>query len=115
MRRPGRMRSVSSAEISFLGFRGGHSSRVEIICSAETLIGILTAVAPLRPHHLIRGSRAMTADVAAAARPKTSVRRILIYLLIAFILITLLLWQTGALRPQPKVALVTASSGPYWD
>ena len=56
----------------------------------------------------------MTTDV-AAARPRTSVRRILIYLLVAFILITLLLWQSGALRPQPKVALVTASSGPYWD
>jgi len=58
----------------------------------------------------------MTTTVAPSSSPsKTSVRRILIYLLIAFILIVLLMWQTGALRPQPKVALVTASSGPYWD
>jgi ribose transport system substrate-binding protein len=59
----------------------------------------------------------MTTEAAPPARParRTSVRRILIYLLVAFILILLLLWQTGALRPQPKVALVTASSGPYWD
>jgi ribose transport system substrate-binding protein len=67
----------------------------------------------------------MTTDVAAASpsesqvssppRRRTSARRILIYLLVAFILITYLLWQAGALRPQPKVALVTASSGPYWD
>jgi ribose transport system substrate-binding protein len=43
------------------------------------------------------------------------VARVLIYLLTAFILITLLLYQTGPLKPRPKVAIVTASSGPYWD
>jgi ribose transport system substrate-binding protein len=55
-----------------------------------------------------------TTEAPPRSRP-TSVRRILIYLLIAFILVVLLLWQTGALRPQPKVAIVTASTGPYWD
>jgi len=55
-------------------------------------------------------------DVPARSPSRSrSFRRILIYLLIAFIAITFLLWRTGALRPPPKIAIVTASSGPYWD
>src|SRR3954469_13444071 len=56
------------------------------------------------------------APTSAPFRDRSRVaRRVLIYLLAAFILITLFLWRSGALRPQPKVALVTASSGQYWD
>ncbi|MEO6435014.1 MAG: substrate-binding domain-containing protein [Tepidisphaeraceae bacterium] len=44
-----------------------------------------------------------------------SARRITIYLLIALILAMLIGWQAGAFKPRPKVALVTASTGPYWD
>jgi ribose transport system substrate-binding protein len=41
-------------------------------------------------------------------------RRIML-LLIAFIAIVIALWYTGAFKPRPKIALVTASQGPYWD
>ena len=44
-----------------------------------------------------------------------SARRALIYILSAFILITLALWVSCPLKPRPRVAIVTASSGPYWD
>ena len=57
----------------------------------------------------------MSARIPRISSRAGSARRILIYLLTAFILITLILWQTGTLKPRPKVAIVTASSGPYWD
>ncbi len=37
------------------------------------------------------------------------------YLLLAAVAIGGALWYTGAFRPKPKIAIVTASQGPFWD
>jgi ribose transport system substrate-binding protein len=37
------------------------------------------------------------------------------YLLVAAIAIGGALWYTGAFKPKPKIAIVTASQGPFWD
>src|SRR4051812_20183793 len=34
---------------------------------------------------------------------------------LAILLIAGILWYEGAFNPRPRVALVTASAGPYWD
>src|SRR5690349_10233541 len=34
---------------------------------------------------------------------------------LAALIIAAVLWFEGAFNPRPRVALVTASSGPYWD
>jgi ribose transport system substrate-binding protein len=52
----------------------------------------------------------------ARARARAgSARRITIYVLVALILAMLLGWYAGAFKTRPKIAIVTASSGPYWD
>lgn len=53
----------------------------------------------------------MTTD--SPPRPRTA-RKIMLVLLF-LIACTLLLWSTGALEPRPRVALITAGQGPYWD
>jgi ribose transport system substrate-binding protein len=39
----------------------------------------------------------------------------LLIVFVAVVAIVATLWFTGQLRPAPKLALVTAGSGPYWD
>ena len=55
----------------------------------------------------------MTQTTPASARPRTA--RVVILLLLLFIALMLLLWFGGVLKPRPRVALVTAGQGPYWD
>src|SRR6188768_937559 len=47
----------------------------------------------------------------AAARPTTWV----VLVGLAILVVGGILWYQGAFSPRPRVALVTASAGPYWD
>jgi len=47
----------------------------------------------------------------AAARPSTWV----VLVGLAILVVGGILWYQGAFSPRPRVALVTASAGPYWD
>ena len=46
--------------------------------------------------------------------PSRLPRRISLFLVL-FIVATWAMWFTGLLEPRPKIALVTANQGPYWD
>lgn len=50
----------------------------------------------------------------ATSQPPRTARKIILFLLLILAIIALL-WSTGSLKPRPKVALVTAGQGPYWD
>jgi ribose transport system substrate-binding protein len=52
---------------------------------------------------------------APAERRSSTLARRLIVLLLLIICVILVMYSLGALTPRPKVAIVTASSGPYWD
>lgn len=54
---------------------------------------------------------AATAPPQAAARSTTWV----VLVGLAILIIGAILWFQGAFSPRPRVALVTASAGPYWD
>src|SRR5688500_12030772 len=62
-----------------------------------------------------------TTDVPAAtaadrdAAPQSRTARRLIVFLIALIALMLVAYYAGLFKPRPKVALVTASQGAYWD
>src|SRR5438128_8552141 len=55
----------------------------------------------------------MTTTTDTAPRSRTG--RWVAYLVIAAAAIVGALWIAGAFRPQPRVAIVTAAQGPYWD
>ena len=56
----------------------------------------------------------ITPSNAPADRSSRTARRLLV-LLVLLICAMLLLYAAGVFRPRPKIALVTASTGPYWD
>lgn len=47
--------------------------------------------------------------------PRSRTPRRILFTLMAIAAVLLLLWSTGVLKPRPKIAIVTASGGPYWD
>jgi ribose transport system substrate-binding protein len=49
------------------------------------------------------------------AKPQSRTGRRLIVLLVFFIALMLIGYSSGMFKPRPKVALVTASQGAYWD
>ena len=59
--------------------------------------------------------RRRIARVGRRRRAAGSAARTTIYVLVALILAMLLAGYAGAFKTRPKVAIVTASSGPYWD
>ena len=54
-----------------------------------------------------------TPTPAHPTRPRTGLWVVLAVAAIA--VVALMLWSAGVFTPQPRVALVTASQGPYWD
>ena len=57
-----------------------------------------------------------TTDATTTAPPRSSrTARRLIFILSALIALTLIGYYAGLFKPRPKVALVTASQGAYWD
>jgi ribose transport system substrate-binding protein len=58
----------------------------------------------------------MTTAPSAPPRTHSNLARFLIVVLLLFIATTALLWYTGALKPRPKIAIVTAQdTGVYWE
>src|SRR5688572_17864410 len=62
----------------------------------------------------VRTPTAETDSSETLDRPRRP-KRLLLIVLVALLAIVATLWFTGQLRPAPKLAIVTAGSGPYWD
>ena len=57
----------------------------------------------------------MTVETPAAHRPVLRDRNFILLALVLPALVVLgILWFSGWLKPDPRVALVTAGSNPYW-
>src|SRR5687767_13172079 len=56
-----------------------------------------------------------TTDATTNAPPRSRTARRLIVFLVLLIALVFVGYAAGLFKPRPKVALVTASQGPYWD
>lgn len=74
------------------------------------------AASPIGRRTMTTTTTTATADTVTATAPSGSrAARRLAVVLVLLIGATFVAYSAGVLKPRPKVALVTASQGPYWD
>src|SRR4051812_29409817 len=57
----------------------------------------------------------MTTEMRTPARPKSKHVAAIVNIALCVAVTLLLLWNLGALRSKPKVAMITSGEGIYWD